>query len=168
MNNSTSSVFIGIGSNLNSPKQQVITATTAVNNIDGCQVVKASSIYTSKPMGPQNQPDYVNAVIEVSTTLSPIDLLDALQTLELNAGRERKNERWGARTLDLDILLFKNLTIADDRLTVPHYGMKHREFVLLPLHEIAPQLELPDGDNVSQLCNNIDHNGLLKESAIVW
>lgn len=160
--------FIGIGSNLGDSIAHVQLAVTAIDALMQCKVVNASSFYTSKPMGPQDQPDYCNAVIEICHELTPLELLDALQHIELTAGRERKDERWGPRTLDLDIILFNDLEIHTERLTIPHYGMKVREFVLMPLHEIAPDLILPDGDNISHLCNNIDSNGLLKNNKIKW
>lgn len=161
-------VFVGLGSNLANPSEQIREAVNAIDSIADCKIDAVSSLYGSKPMGPQDQPDYVNAVLALSTSLAPLKLLDALQTIELASGRERKEERWGPRTLDLDIILFGEQVIENARLTVPHYGMKVREFVLLPLQEIAPELTLPDGDKLSALCNNIDHNGLTKLAKITW
>lgn len=160
--------FIGIGSNLSAPFAQVIKAVTEINNRDQCQVIKSSALYSSKPMGPQDQPDYVNAVIEIQTPLSALGLLDQLQEIEHDTGRVRKADRWGARILDLDIILFNNDVIENERLTVPHYGMKLREFVLIPLAEIAPELTLPDGDSVALLSQNISRNKLEKQAAISW
>ena len=113
-------------------------------------------------MGPQDQPDYVNAVAALDTTLEAEALLDALQQIEQLHGRQRKAERWGPRTLDLDILLYNNTVINSPRLTVPHYGMRQREFVLYPLYEIAPQLQLPDGTVLSSLLAQVPLNGLQK------
>lgn len=118
-------------------------------------------------MGPQDQPDYVNAVAKVSTTLAPLALLDALQQIEQQQGRQRKAERWGPRSLDLDILLYGHHTIVSERLTVPHYGLTQREFVLYPLAEIAPQLVLPCGTPLQTLLSRIPLNGLEKLSATV-
>ncbi len=154
--------YIGLGSNLSMPKQQVSDAAIAVANIAESQLVALSSLYLSKPMGPQDQDDYINAVIAIETKLSAIALLDALQAIENTAGRERKDNRWGARILDCDILLYGNEVIDNERLTVPHYGMKVREFVLLPLVEIAPDLLLPDGSAVSTLAKKICDNGIIK------
>jgi len=154
--------YIGVGSNLSEPITQVKLAIDALKTIAQCQLSAVSSIYGSKPMGPQDQPDYINAVVELRTSFTPIELLDALQALENKAGRVRKENRWGARILDLDILLFNNEIIDNERLTVPHYGMKVREFVLLPLAEIAPNLLFPDGDSVQNLASNVEHNGLVK------
>jgi 2-amino-4-hydroxy-6-hydroxymethyldihydropteridine diphosphokinase len=113
-------------------------------------------------MGPQDQDDYINAVLALRTNLSALVLLDALQAIENNAGRVRKNNRWGARVLDCDILLFGNQTILNSRLTIPHYGLKHREFVLLPLAEISHKLCLPDGSYIDDLAKNIVCNGIVK------
>ena len=96
-------------------------------------------------MGPQDQPDYINAVVKIQTRLTPIQLLDCTQAIELEQGRVRKDERWGPRTLDLDIILYGNEVIDSERLTIPHYGMKEREFVLYPLAEIAPSITLRVG-----------------------
>ena len=152
--------YIGLGSNLGLPETQIRQAINAIENIHSIQITATSSLYYSRPMGPQDQPDYMNAVVKLSTSLSPLELLDALQAIELEAGRVRKDERWGARTLDLDILLYDDLVLESERLTIPHYGMKEREFVLLPLAEIAPTLKLPDQSEVQTLANNIPTNGL--------
>ena len=154
--------YIGLGSNLSEPIKQVQAAINAITHISLSNVVKVSSLYLSKPMGPQDQDDYINAVLALETSLSAIELLDALQTIENEAGRVRKDNRWGARILDLDILLYGNETINNPRLTIPHYGMKEREFVLQPLAEIAPDLVLPDGESVKVLSQNIANNAMVK------
>ena len=153
-------VYIGLGSNLSDPQAQIISALSKLEQLTNCSVTQVSSLYFSRPMGPQDQPDYMNAVVAMETNLAPLALLDQLQNIENEAGRVRKDNRWGARVLDLDILLIDNITINSERLTVPHYGLKRREFVLLPLAEIAPNLLLPDGVKVSQLANQIEKNGL--------
>ncbi len=152
--------YIGLGSNLSDPQAQIISALTKLEQLTNCSVTQVSSLYFSRPMGPQDQPDYMNAVVALETILSPIELLDQLQSIETEAGRVRKDNRWGARILDLDILLFNEMVINTERLVVPHYGIKLREFVLLPLAEIAPNLLLPDGTSVLQLANQIEKNGL--------
>ena len=154
--------YIGLGANLNQPLLQLQHAVAAVSNIESTVVVAVSSFYGSKPMGPQDQPDYVNAVAALDTFLSPEQLLDALQQIEQQQGRQRKADRWGPRTLDLDILLFGNEVINTERLTIPHYGMRTREFVLYPLYEIAPALQLPDGSVLSSLLEQVSLNGLEK------
>jgi len=154
--------YIGLGSNLSEPIKQVQSAIRELATIEQSKIIKTSSLYLSKPMGPQDQNDYINAVLALDTPLSPLQLLDALQAIENKAGRVRKKNRWGARILDLDIILFGNEIINNDRLTIPHYGMKEREFVLLPLAEISPDLTLPNGDSLKFLSQNITHNSMLK------
>ncbi|NQZ21596.1 MAG: 2-amino-4-hydroxy-6-hydroxymethyldihydropteridine diphosphokinase [Colwellia sp.] len=153
-------VYIGLGSNLSNPLQQIHLAVAALTQIQSSKLNQVSSLYFSRPMGPQDQPDYMNAVASLTTNLSPLTLLDELQTIENKAGRLRKDNRWGARILDLDILLFDNDIIDNERLTVPHYGLELREFVLLPLAEISPTLSLPNGKSVLSLSQNIETNGL--------
>ena len=111
-------------------------------------------------MGPQSQPDYVNAVVGLETELSARQLLSTLQQIENAQGRVRQGERWGPRTLDLDILLFGQQVINQADLIVPHYGIKEREFVLYPLFEIAPDLVFPCGSALRQLIQQVDRNGL--------
>ncbi|MDO6841501.1 2-amino-4-hydroxy-6-hydroxymethyldihydropteridine diphosphokinase [Paraglaciecola chathamensis] len=155
-------VYVGLGSNLAQPEQQIKDALLAIASLADTCVTATSSLYVSRPMGPQDQPSYVNAVVGVQTEMQPVEFLHCLQKIELEHGRERKAERWGPRTLDLDILLFANQVIDSVELTVPHYGMKEREFVLYPLHEIAPELQLPNGTKVSEMLNNCPLNGLEK------
>ncbi len=162
MNTENKIVYIGLGSNLSNPRAQVANAADEIANISESKVVALSSIYLSKPMGPQDQDDYINAVIAIETSLPSLVLLDALQAIENAAGRVRKDNRWGARILDCDILLYGNEVIENERLTVPHYGMRLREFVLLPLAEIAPDLSLPDGTPISSLANTINNNSIVK------
>ena len=152
--------YIGLGSNLENPAQQIQDAVYAIGQVEQSSITALSSLYYSRPMGPQDQPDYMNAVLAIDTQLEPLALLDALQAIEQEAGRVRKGDRWGPRILDLDILLFDLQVIDCERLTVPHYGMKQREFVLLPLAEIAPELNLPSGEHIAQLSREIDGNGL--------
>lgn len=155
-------VYIGLGSNLSDPTAQLQLALNAIRLLPDSTVSAVSSLYGSRPMGPADQPDYINAVIKLDTLLTPLSLLDALQAIESQAGRVRKDNRWAARILDLDILLIEHQVIEHVRLTVPHYGLKVREFVLIPLQEIAPALMLPTGENIDNLCAAIDSNGLIK------
>ena len=152
--------YIGVGSNLGNPVEKAQQAITALKELNESFLIAASSLYCSKPMGPSEQPDYINAVVKLETSLTPLALLDALQQIELTQGRVRKDERWGPRTLDLDILLIDNLQIENERLTVPHYGMCNREFVLYPLFEIEPLLILPNNKKLSTLVENCPKNGL--------
>lgn len=153
-------VYIGVGSNLGDSHDTVRQAFDALNELPYTRLLTSSSLYSSKPMGPQNQPDYVNAVSLIETGLEPEELLTLLQDIELNFGRERKGERWGARTLDLDILMFGSKQISSERLTVPHVGMAQREFVLVPLFEIAQTMVMPDGKPISQWVAKCCLNGL--------
>ena len=131
-------------------RDQVQQAIQELADLPHCQLLKASSLYASKPMGPQDQPDYINAVVHLGTDLEPIALLDTLQELEHLHRRVRK-QHWGPRTLDLDILLYNQETIDQVRLQVPHPGLAQRNFVLYPLAEINSQLSLPDGTSLQQL-----------------
>jgi 2-amino-4-hydroxy-6-hydroxymethyldihydropteridine diphosphokinase len=167
MNSISTIAYIGLGSNLSEPIKQVQIAIDEIQKIMQSDVIRVSSLYLSKPMGPQNQDDYINAVLALKTTLSPLELLDALQSIETKAGRVRKENRWGARILDLDIILFGNEIINNDRLIVPHYGMREREFVLLPLAEIAPSLIIPslistEKQNMKSLSLKIANNSMVK------
>lgn len=153
-------VYLAIGSNLASPLEQVNAALAALADIPESQLVAVSDFYRTPPLGPRDQPDYLNAAVALETTLAPEVLLDHTQRIERQQGRERKAHRWGPRTLDLDIMLFGEMQIATPRLTVPHYDMKNRAFMLLPLAQIAPDLRFPDGDKLSVLLANLDHSGI--------
>ena len=139
-------VYIALGSNLASPLEQVQAAIRALGEIPHSCVVAVSSFYRTPPLGPQDQPDYLNAAVALETALAAEELLNHTQRIELHQGRTRKAERWGPRTLDLDIMLFGDDVINSPRLTVPHYDMKNRGFMLWPLFEIAPELVFPDGE----------------------
>lgn len=154
-------VYIGLGANLDDPIAQLHNAVDALRSLAQCQLITVSKFYASKPMGPQDQPDYVNAVAKLSTSLASEALLDSLQKIELEQGRQRKSERWGPRTLDLDILLFANDIINTPRLVVPHYGLCQREFVVYPLLELEPELILPDGRTLQSISNNVALNNLI-------
>ncbi|NRA62284.1 MAG: 2-amino-4-hydroxy-6-hydroxymethyldihydropteridine diphosphokinase [Psychrobium sp.] len=158
--------YIGIGSNLATPVQNAKIAIAALKKLPQSHFVSCSKLYCSKPMGPSDQPDYINAVAQLNTTLEPLALLDALQQIELQQGRVRKAERWGPRTLDLDLLLYGQELINNERLRVPHYGIKQREFVLYPLSEIAPNLVFPNGESLRHVLQSCPLNGLQVHSDI--
>ncbi|WP_439327636.1 2-amino-4-hydroxy-6-hydroxymethyldihydropteridine diphosphokinase [Lonepinella sp. BR2357] len=149
--------YIALGSNLNQPVQQLNAAIEAMAVLPQTQVLAVSSFYRSKPLGPQDQPDYVNAVAKLQTELAPLALLDALQQIENQQGRVRLRH-WGERTLDLDILLYGQLVIQSERLTIPHYDMHNREFVIVPLYEIDKDLHLPNGLSLSDLIENVKNH----------
>jgi 2-amino-4-hydroxy-6-hydroxymethyldihydropteridine diphosphokinase len=155
------SVFIGLGSNLQEPQHQVNQAITALRAIPESHVVAVAPSYQSLPMGPSDQPDYINTVVQLETELSALALLDLLQAIEQSQGRER-TKRWGARTLDLDVLTYGNEEISHPRLTVPHPGMAEREFVLYPLCDIAPTLVIPGLGRVSELRDACAPNGIVR------
>lgn len=143
-------IYIGMGSNLAAPQQQLRSAVEALASLPGTQLAGVSAFYQSDSLLP-GQPRYTNAVAALDSNLTPLELLDALQTIENDQGRERL-ERWGPRTLDLDILLFGDRLIDEPRLKVPHYQMHLRAFVLYPLAELAPDgLQLPDGQTLRTL-----------------
>ena len=154
-------VYIGLGSNLDDPQAQLKKAIIAFEKIPSSSVVKTSSFYKCKPVGPQDQPDYINAVVELDTGLPAPVLLVYLQGIENEHGRVR-GQKWGARTLDLDILLFGDEIIHDDRLTVPHKEMHKRGFVLFPLDEIAPDCVIPDLGTVHSLLQQVNTDDMAK------
>ncbi|WP_110685816.1 2-amino-4-hydroxy-6-hydroxymethyldihydropteridine diphosphokinase [Salinicola aestuarinus] len=133
--------YVGLGSNLDGPVDQVRRALEALARLPLTSVTARSSLYGSAPIGPQDQPDFVNAVAAVTTRLSPLALLDQLQALEQRHRRVRQRH-WGPRTLDLDLLCYADLHLSTSRLTLPHPEMPHRRFVIEPLAEIAPSLTL--------------------------
>ncbi len=144
-------VFIGLGSNLNHPQLQLNSAIENLKEIKESQLLNISDFYQSEPMGPQEQPDYINAVVEMSTALTAEQLLHELQEIENKQGRVRE-QRWGARTLDLDILLFGNEIINTEYLTVPHYGISERNFVLYPLSDLVDStFKIPNAAMMSEL-----------------
>ena len=153
-------VYLALGSNLADPLHQVQSALDALAAIPQSRLVACSSLYRTPPYGPPDQPDYLNAAVALDTELSPEALLDNTQRIELEQGRVRKDHRWGPRTLDLDIMLCGVLTLATTRLTVPHYDMHNRAFMLLPLREIAPDLCLPDGTRIADLLAPLDSSAI--------
>lgn len=146
-------VYIGLGSNLDDPLSQLVTACEALTTSDAITLECRSPWYRSKAVGPE-QPDYVNGVACLQTTLPPEALLDRLQEQENRQGRIRI-QHWGPRTLDLDLLLYGDQTINTPRLTVPHPWLHTRNFVLQPLADIAPDLTLPNGDTVASLLSAV-------------
>ena len=136
----TTKTYIGLGSNLGDSRQIL---SEAIAKLKTLGAVKVSRLYQSPPMGPQDQPNYLNAVAELNTDLTPLDLLDQLQRFEQEAGRVRLR-RWGERTLDLDLLIYGNEKIQNERLTVPHIGILERDFVVIPLLDLDADLHIND------------------------
>ncbi|MGB5306162.1 MAG: 2-amino-4-hydroxy-6-hydroxymethyldihydropteridine diphosphokinase [Gammaproteobacteria bacterium] len=155
-------VYIGVGSNLGDPVNQVKDAIEELEMLPDSILLDKSSLYSSKPMGPADQPDYVNAVVALDTLLSAENLLQALIRIEDQTGRERAGEKWGPRTLDLDLLLYGKNTINKPDLTVPHPGMHERDFVIMPLAEIAGNITIPGRGQLSALISKCESHNLKK------
>ncbi len=154
--------YIGLGSNLQNPHAQVLTALEQLNEIDSSYLHSFSSLYQSRPMGPADQPSYVNAVAWLKTKLDAHSLLNALQSIENAHDRTRDGEHWGPRTLDLDILVYGNYQLKSQSLTVPHPGIRYREFVLYPLHEVNKNLMIPNLGAIHRLKPRCYANGLTR------
>jgi len=142
--------YIGLGSNLEDPVAQIHQAVVALGQREGMELGPVSELYRSPPMGPQDQPDFVNAVARVVTALDPLALLDVLQAQE-QAQARRRGRHWGPRTLDLDLLLYGNQVLDTERLTVPPPGLHLRAFVLYPLAELAPGVRIPGRGSLQEL-----------------
>ena len=151
--------YVGLGSNLQQPTLQLDNAITALQQLPDCTLIQCSSYYGSKAIGPGQQPDYVNAVARLNTSLSAHHLLSQLQRIEHKQGR-RRHTHWGPRTLDLDLLLYGTCVLQDSELTLPHPRLKERNFVVTPLFEIAPDLILPDGSTLVTLLENTTRENL--------
>lgn len=159
-----SQAFIALGSNLQQPLQQVATALREIAGLPQTALVRQSSLYRTAPVGYDDQPDFINAVAEVETTLAPLQLLHAIQGIENQHGRERPFPN-APRVLDLDLLLYNNTVMDTNELTLPHPRMHERGFVLLPLAEIAPALALPGHGNISSLAQACMDQGIEKIAA---
>lgn len=143
--------YLGLGANLGERQKNLYAALEQIKKIPGVELLRVSSFYETAAWGVTNQPDFINAAVKISSTLEPLQLLDELQKIELNLGRVRK-EHWGARTIDIDILLIDGTEINSERLTVPHKFLYARDFVLVPLSEIFPALEFElHGDSVKKI-----------------
>lgn len=161
--------FVGLGSNLGndrngifeSPKQQLLNAIQSIDNQTTINLLRTSPFYQTQAIGPGDQPDYINAAIKIETSLSAHQLLQALQSIENQQGRVRK-ERWGARTLDLDILVFDQLIENSEQLILPHPRAHERAFVLAPLNDLDPNLVIPKRGNISSLLANCSMQGIVK------
>jgi 2-amino-4-hydroxy-6-hydroxymethyldihydropteridine diphosphokinase len=150
--------YVGIGSNLGESVAQVRAAFETLGTLPHTQLIACSRLYRTRPFGPVAQGDFINAVAGLLTRMSATDLLQALRGIEQAAGRVRA-ERWGPRTLDLDLLVFGAERIASGELTVPHPGIAERGFVLAPLHDIAPTLHVPGLGRVESLLRKLGDTG---------
>jgi 2-amino-4-hydroxy-6-hydroxymethyldihydropteridine diphosphokinase len=146
--------YVGLGSNLNGPAKQLEGSYSALAEIPRTRVVGVSSLYRSAPFGGIEQPDFVNAVAALLTQLSAQELLLEFKRIEQQRGREQGGVRWGPRVLDLDLLVYSDQLIESEGLQVPHPGIADRNFVLLPLMEIAPELQIPGLGRTASLVVN--------------
>ncbi len=152
--------YVGMGSNLENPRDQVIRAFLELGSLADTRLIARSALYQSRAIGPE-QPDYINAVAQLETRLAPLALLDALQAIE-QAHQRVRLQHWGPRTLDLDLLLYGNESIQHPRLNVPHPYLTQRGFVLYPLADIDPNLQLPDGQSLQTLLSQCPPEGLIR------
>lgn len=150
--------FAGLGSNVGDRLANLEQAVATLASTEQIEVVAVSRIYETDPIGPP-QPDYLNAVVELRTTLSPRDLLEAVQRAEARVGRTPA-ERWGPREIDIDLLIYGDERIDDPGLRIPHLGLVRRAFVLVPLHDLAPDLDVPGAGPVSDLLARVDRAGV--------
>jgi 2-amino-4-hydroxy-6-hydroxymethyldihydropteridine diphosphokinase len=155
--------YIGVGSNLDDPRKQVIQAFTELATLPTTRVILTSPIYISRPFGPVSQGDFANAVVGVLTQLEPRALLAGLRALEAARGRPEQRERWGPRIIDLDVLVYGRERLADPELTLPHPGIVERNFVLYPLADIAPDLDIPGLGRVTELKGRVTPEGLRRD-----
>lgn len=152
--------YIGIGSNIGEPRAQVELAFDALDRLPDTKLVSASRLYRSRPLGPVDQPEFVNAVAAIETGLEALALLEHLHAIERAQGRFRDGTRWGPRQLDLDILLYGAEAFSTGGLTVPHPELTRRSFVLYPLADIAPDLEIPGAGSLQQLLAEVPADDL--------
>ncbi|HET9818423.1 MAG TPA: 2-amino-4-hydroxy-6-hydroxymethyldihydropteridine diphosphokinase [Rhodanobacteraceae bacterium] len=150
--------YVALGSNLDDPRAQVERGFDALAALPHTALRARSRLYRTRPWGVTEQPDFVNAVASLETALAPRDLLDALLLIESRAGR-RRDIRWGPRTLDLDLLLYGNAELHEPGLDIPHPRLHERSFVLMPLADLAPDLEVPEQGRVADLLARVDNAG---------
>ena len=153
-------VYIGVGSNVDDPRAQVERAIARLSAIPALRVISASPLYGSRPFGPVAQPDFVNAVVGALTGLGSRALLGELLALERALGRPARHQKWGPRVIDLDLLVYGTEHTSGGSLELPHPGIRERNFVLLPLADIAPDLELPGLGRVAHLAAGASREGL--------
>jgi 2-amino-4-hydroxy-6-hydroxymethyldihydropteridine diphosphokinase len=155
------SIFIGLGSNLDNPQQKIKDAIILISEIDDVNITATSSLYETPPVGFLNQPNFINAVVKISSSINYNDLLTKLFDIEHIFGRIRK-EKNGPRTLDLDILLFDDLILESESLSIPHPRMHERLFVLIPLLEISPIIKIPKYGSVNNLVSGLTKQNIRK------
>lgn len=151
--------YVGIGSNLNDPLNNVRNAFTALTQVERTRVLKTSRIFRTAPLGPIDQPHFYNAAAGLLTQLPPLKLLRSLKALEHQLGRE-VTVRWGPRVIDFDLLVYGAVVVQTDELTLPHPGLLQRAFALLPLAEVAPELQLRGSARMADLAATCDRTGI--------
>ena len=154
--------WLGLGSNLQQPLEQLREALGRLERAEGVEVLKLSSFYRTPPWGDENQPGFINAVVQVETSLDPIPLLHVLQSIEGEMGRQRNKRRWGPRLIDLDLLLYGDQQLQSDELVLPHPRMFERAFVLMPLCELAATREIPGHGVIEKLLEKVDCSGIFR------
>jgi 2-amino-4-hydroxy-6-hydroxymethyldihydropteridine diphosphokinase len=152
--------YVALGSNLDDPPRQIAAAFERLAALDDCRLIARSRLYRTAPLGPQDQPEFVNAAAGLLTVLGPHELLRALKRIEAEQGRAQPIVRWGPRRIDLDLLLLDDVRIAEPDLEIPHPGLTRRNFVLYPLRDIAPELLVPGEGTVSALAARAGSAGL--------
>jgi 2-amino-4-hydroxy-6-hydroxymethyldihydropteridine diphosphokinase len=153
--------YVAIGSNLDDPLLQVRSALQRLQSLESSRLITASGLYRTVPLGPQDQPEFVNAVAGLLTQLTPRELLHRLKSLEADMGRASPVLRWGPRRIDLDLLVYGSVQMNDPDLVVPHRGVPERNFVLYPLRDIAPDLIVPGHGSVASLAARVGDAGLV-------
>ena len=154
-------VYLGLGSNQSEPIKQIKNSIELIQKIETSKIIKKSSLYKSLPVGYLDQPDFINQVISIQTSLSPADLLERFQQIEFQLKRVKKITN-GPRTIDIDILLFNQEIILTDDLTIPHSRMLERAFVMIPLMEIEPNILIPKISNLKEILGKLDKKTLTK------
>jgi 2-amino-4-hydroxy-6-hydroxymethyldihydropteridine diphosphokinase len=158
--------YLALGANIGDREANLREAVRRLRE-SGCKVTAVSSLYLTKPVGVLDQPDFINAVIGTETALAPHDLLRLCRSIEETLGRER-TIRWGPRVIDIDILLYEGAVVDEPELVLPHPRMLERAFVLVPLAEIAPELELVEGLTARQAADRIDRSGVELAGDASW
>ena len=154
--------WLGLGANLQHPANQLKEALVRLGESDGIEINKVSSFYRTPPWGDDQQDNFINAVVSIETSLSPLSLLHCLQSIENTMGRRRTGRQWGPRIIDIDLLLFDDQVVCSSELLVPHPHMHERAFVLLPLAELDAEIEIPGQGRVVDLLSGLDCDGIFR------
>jgi len=154
--------WLGLGSNLDQPAAQLKDALGRLGLLEGVEILRVSSLYRTPPWGDEKQDDFVNAIVQIETSLDPIPLLRGLQSIEDVMGRQRSERRWGPRPIDIDLLLYGNLQCHTQELELPHPRMHERAFVLKPLGELDTALIIPGRGTVAELLGQVDCSGIFR------